>query len=531
MLRRQIRLLQGLIDDYKNLHGNSPAPGSSAACRWQPQAFNSSRAFSTRYPRPSRRGFSLGQGPPWRKKYSLVNRPPGSSDPPGDCAVQPTLGAGGGQDPRPQQYVLERRVQLSPDQSMVIRIKPPSKPGLASTAEAPQGSLEECEGPPWSDARPQEGAGEPPGGQQQLSRPGRAKGTYSAEDPLLVCQKEPGKPRVVRSVSSVSGSLSEPRRTVSESTVSVQARHLSTQAQRSGMAVSRKVGSHPVTSCVAQLLGNGTVDTGHPDQPASSGSVAGPARTASGPRQAREASLLVTCRNNKFRKNNYKWVAASAKSPRVPRRALSPRTAAENVCTAPSGPGERVEKPQPRANPDAKPRKVAVSSTAGASRSKYKWKASSPSASSSSSFRWQSEAANKDHVFQLSPVPSRSPPGDKPAMGPSETPLSAYKVKSRTKIIRRRASASLPGDKKSSPPPGATATAKSQFSLRRRQALRGKSTPVLKKTPTKGLMQVTRHRLCRLPPGRAHPPTKEGTRTGGWVLGSPGLGPAGSSGL
>lgn len=364
-----------------------------------------------------------------------MNRPPGSSDPPGDCAVQPTLGAGGSQDPCPQQYVLERRVQLSSDQSMVIRIKPPSKPGLASTAEAPQGSLEEC------DARPQEGEGEPPGGQRQLSRPGRAKGTYSAEDPLLVCQKEPGKPRIVRSVSSMSGSLSEPRRTVSESTVSVQPRFLSTQPQRSGMALSRKVGSHPVTSCVAQLLGNGTVDTGHPDQPASSGSVAGPARTASGPRQVREASLLVSCRNNKFRKNNYKWVAASAKSPRVPRRALSPRTAAENVCTAPSGPEERVEKVQPRADPDAKPRKVAVSSTAGASRSKYKWKASSPSASSSSSFRWQSEAANKDRAFQLSPVPSRSPPGDKPAMGPSETLLSAYKVKSRTKIIRRRASA------------------------------------------------------------------------------------------
>ena len=67
---------------------------------------------------------------------------------------------------------------------------------------------------------------------------------------------------------------------------------------------------------------------------------------------------------------------------------------------------------------------------------------------------------------------------------------------------------SLPGEKKSSPPPAATA--KTQFSLRRRQVLRGKSSPVLKKTPSKGLMQVTRHRLCCLPPGRAHLPTKEG---------------------
>ncbi|KAM8937107.1 zinc finger CCCH domain-containing protein 3 isoform 1-T1 [Lycaon pictus] len=514
-LRRQIRLLQGLIDDYKNLHGNASAPGTAAASRWQPPAYNSSRSFSACYPRPSRRGFPLNHGPAWRKKYSLVNRPPGSSDPPGDCAVQPPLRAEGSQGPDPQQYVLERQVQLSSDQNMVIKIKPPSKPGSASTAGVPRGSLEEYENPPWSDHRPQEGAGEPPGGQRQPSKPGRVKGSCSAEDPLLVCQKEPGKPRVVKSVSSMSDSPSEPRRTVSESAVAVKARLVSSGLpQRSGMAVGRKVASHSVASCVAQLFGDGRVNAGHPDQPASCGLVAGPARPASGPRQARESSLLASCRTTKFRKNNYKWVAASAKSPRATRRALSPRAASENVCKAPFGTEEQVEKPQLRADPNAKPRRAAVSSTPGASPSKYKWKASSPSVSSSSSFRWQSEAGSKDHASQLSPVPSRSPPGDRPAVGSSslkplfsETPLSAYKVKSRTKIVRRRGGASLPGEKKSSPPPAATA--KTQFSLRRRQVLRAKSSPVLKKTPSKGLMQVTRHRLCCLPPGRAHLPTKE----------------------
>uniref|UniRef100_A0A452T081 Zinc finger CCCH-type containing 3 n=1 Tax=Ursus maritimus TaxID=29073 RepID=A0A452T081_URSMA len=508
-----LRRERSLIDDYKNLHGNASAPGTSAASRWQPPAYNSSRAFSACYPRPSRRGFSPNHGPGWRKKYSLVNRPPGSSDPPGDCAVQPPLGAGGSQGPDPQQYVLERQVQLSSDQNMVIKVKPPSKPGSASAAGVPRGSLEEFGPPPWSDHRPWEGEGEPPGGQRQPSKPGRVKGSCGVEDPLLVRQKEPGKPRVVKSVSSMSDSPSEPRRTVSESAVAVKARFpSSTLPQRSGTAVGRKVGSHSVASCVAQLLGDGRVNAGHPDQPASSGVVA--ARPASGPRQARESSLLVSCRTHKFRKNNYKWVAASAKSPRAARRALSPRAASENVCKAPFGTAEQVEKTQLRADPDAKPRRSAASSTAGASPSKYKWKASSPSASSSSSFHWQSEAGSKDHASQLSPVPSRSPPGDRPAVGPSslkpllsEPPLSAYKVKSRTKIVRRRGSASLPGDKKSSPPPAAAA--KSQFSLRRRQALRGKSSPVLKKTPNKGLMQVTRHRLCCLPPGRAHLPTKE----------------------
>ncbi|XP_008157933.3 zinc finger CCCH domain-containing protein 3 [Eptesicus fuscus] len=524
LLRQQIRLLQGLIDDYKNLHGNAPAPGPSAASRWQPPVYNSSRAFGARYPRPSRRGFSTSHGPAWRKKYSLVNRPPGpldppgdsldppsdSLDPPGDCAAQPTLGAGGSQDPTPQQYVLERQVQLSADQSMVIKIKPPSQPSVAGAAGAPRGSSKEYEDPPWSDRRPRGGEGEPSGGQRPPSKPGRATGAYGTEDCRLVCQKEAGKPRVVRSVSSLSDSPSESRRTVSESAIAIKARLLPPHVpQRSGVALAVKVSSHPVASCAAQLLGDRRADAGHPDQPTHSGSTAGPTRPASGPRQAPEASLLVSCRTNKFRKNNYKWVAASTKSPRAPRRALSPRAAAENVCAA-----ERAEKLQPRADPEAKARRPAVCA-AGALRSKYKWKASSPSASSCSSFRWQAEAGSKDHALQLSPVPSRSPPGDKPAGGPSglkplfsETPgLSAYKVKSRTKIIKRRGSATLPGDKRSSPPPAATA--KSQFNLRRRQVLRGRSGPVPKKTPPKGLMQAPRHRLCCLPPGRAHLPGRE----------------------
>ncbi|XP_059984587.1 zinc finger CCCH domain-containing protein 3 isoform X3 [Lagenorhynchus albirostris] len=514
-LRRQIRLLQGLIDDYKNLHGNASAPGTSAASQWQPPAYSSGRAFSARCPRLSRRGFSPNHGPVWRKKYSLVNRPLGSSDPPGDCAAQPPLGAGGSQGPEPQQYILERQVQLSPDQNMVIDVKPPSKPGSAGTAGVLRGSLEEYGDAPWSNHRPQEGEGELPGGQQQPSRPGRAKGSCSEEDPLLVCQKEPGKPRVVKSMSTVSSSPSEPRRMVGESAVAARARFPpSSPPQRGGTALGRKVGSQPAANCGTQLLGDGRANAGHADQSAASGLVAGPARPAAGPRQTREPLLLVSCRSNKFRQNNYKWVAASAKSPRAPRRALSPRAVAENVCKAPFSAAERTEKPQLRGDLDAKPRRSAAASVPGASPSKYKWKASSPLASSASSFRWQSEAGSKDHASQLSPVPSRFPPGDRPAVGPSslkplfsETPLSAYKVKSRTKIIRRRGSASLPGDKKSSPPPATTA--RSQFSLRRRQALRGKSSPVLKKTPNKGLMQVSRHRLCCLPPGRAHLPTKE----------------------
>ncbi|KAL1767252.1 Zinc finger CCCH domain-containing 3 [Sigmodon hispidus] len=510
-LRRQIRLLQGLIDDYKTLHGNGPALGTSAT-RWQPPTYQGGRTFGARYSRSSRRGFSH-HGPSWRKKYSLVNQPLDSSDPASDHALQASLRSRDSQHPDPQQYVLERQVQLSPDQNMVIKIKPPSKTGSTSTSGVQRGPLEDYDESSWSDQRPQGSEVGLPGGQLQPPRPGRTKVGYSVDDPLLVCQKEPGKPRVVKSVGRVSDNPSEHRRTVSESEIAIKAHFLSSVPQRTSVAPGRKIGPHSA-SYAEQLIGDQRANTGHADQPASLGSVVAPVRPATGTRQVREASLLVSCRTSKFRKNNYKWVAASEKSPRVTRRALSPRTTMESVNKATFGTVGKTEKPQPKVDPEVRPEKLATSSKPGPSPSKYKWKASSPSASSSSSFRWQSEAGSKDHTSQLSPVPSRSPLGDRTAVGPSnlkpvfgETPLSAYKVKSRTKIIRRRGSTSLPGDKKNSP--SATTTTKNHLTQRRRQALRGKNSPILRKTPHKSLMQVTRPRLCCMPSSRAHLSTKE----------------------
>ncbi|XP_049621524.1 zinc finger CCCH domain-containing protein 3 isoform X2 [Suncus etruscus] len=438
-LRRQIRLLQGLIDDYKNHHSSASAPS-----RWQPSAssaYQSCRAFGTRYSRPSRRGFTPNHGPEWRKKYSLVNRPAGSLDQPGDGVPPPSQAANAGgslQEPDALQCDPERQVQLSPDQNVIIKIK------LSSPTGVGQGPLEVLADPRWSDS-PQEGEGEPPVG------PMLARGS-GTEDPLLVCRKEPGKLRAVRMVSSGSGP-SEPRRTVSESSLATRSCSLgASQYQRSRTAPAWKGAPACVGSCTTLILpGPGAL-------PAPSGSAA-----------PQEASTLVSCRSSKFRKNNYKWVASSAKSPRPGRKALSPR-ATEQV----------------RRELQAEPGSL--------SPSKYKWKASNPSVSpSSSSFRWQPEAGSKSQVSLLSSVPA----GSLPEESIREHPPSAYKVKSRTKIIRRRSCASLSGDKKTSPPP--VTTARSQFCLRRRQALRPKSSPVLKKTPNRALMQLSRQRLGQLP--------------------------------
>ncbi|XP_043822804.1 zinc finger CCCH domain-containing protein 3 isoform X1 [Dromiciops gliroides] len=518
-LRRQIRLLQGLIDDYKNIHGNAPA---SSTTQWHQSTYSSGRAFSTRYPRPGRRGFPPHHGPSWRKKYSLVNRPSGSMDQPGDNGstgmAQPSFSSEDSQDPSSQQYVLERQVQLNPDQNMVIKIKPPPKSDSAADSDAYRCSIDDNEGSHRSDQRPKEGEGDPPGGKFQGSRPAKLEDSSSKDDPLLVCLKEPGKPRVVRSMGTTPGGSHEPRRTVSESAIVLKSRSPSVLPPRIGSGVGRKAGSSVPSSFGLQHTGSERDSVlSHPSSPAQAeASVIVTRKHSHSPKQIRESSLLAPCRSNKFRRNNYRWVNSSVKNPRAIRRYSSPRTAPETTRKVSFGTFERTGKSQLRTDLDTKSKKVSVTSKPGTSTSKYKWKASSLSSSSSSSFLWQSDPANRDRPSHPSSGDSRSPILSRAGGGAggfktaySETPLSPYKVKSRTKIIRRRGSASLPGDKKNCPAP--SNTPKNHYSLRRRHGMRGKISPVLKRTPNKGLVQITKHRLCRLQPSRAAIPAKEAT--------------------
>ncbi|XP_074059054.1 zinc finger CCCH domain-containing protein 3 isoform X2 [Macrotis lagotis] len=519
-LRRQIRLLQGLIDDYKNIHGNAPV---SSTPQWQQPTYSSGRAFSTRYPRQGRRGFPPHHGPTWRKKYSLVNRPSNSMDQPGDngstSMAQPFLSSDDSQDRSSQQYVLERQVQLNPDQNMVIKIKPPPlKLESSADSDAYRGLIDDNEGSHRSDPRPQEGEGDPPGGKLQGSRPIKLDDSSSKDDPLLVCLKEPGKPRVVRSVGATPGGSHEPRRTVSESAILLKCRS-PVVPPRNGSGIGRKAGSSVSSSLGVQHTGSERDSVlSHPSSPAQAeASVLVTRKHSHSPKQVREGSLLVPCRTNKFRRNNYRWVNNSMKNPRTIRRYSVPRIVPETTRKVSFSTFERTGKSQLRTEPDTKSKKASMTSKPGTSTNKYKWKASSPSSSSASSFLWHSDPSNRDRPSHPSSGDSRSPGLSRTAAGASglktaaysETPLSPYKVKSRTKIIRRRGSTSLPADKKNCPLP--SNTPKNHYSLRRRHSVRGKITPILKRTPNKGLVQISKHRLCRLQPSRGPLPAKEAT--------------------
>ncbi|XP_071890353.1 zinc finger CCCH domain-containing protein 3 isoform X4 [Anas platyrhynchos] len=213
----------------------------------------------------------------------------------------------------------------------------------------------------------------------------------------------------------------------------------------------------------------------------------------------RAAAMMATGsgKGSKFRRSNYTWVANPGRCWRAVKRWASPRgpEGARKIVggakTAPKNDlGSKTKKSPPKA---------------GVSPSKYKWKAAAlqPSPSTSrSAFRWRCEEEEEEK-----PSPSSFPQTFSLGFGVSkpfgDAVPSGYKVKSRTKIIRRKGS---PADKKSSPTP--PAPLRSPFQAKKRN-LRGK-TALPKRCSPKGLLQLSKHRLCRLPAARSQIFGREG---------------------
>ncbi|XP_050564993.1 zinc finger CCCH domain-containing protein 3 isoform X4 [Cygnus atratus] len=222
------------------------------------------------------------------------------------------------------------------------------------------------------------------------------------------------------------------------------------------------------------------------------------------------AAAAASGKASKFKKTNYTWVANPGRCCRAVKRWGSPR-APDGARKTPGG-AERAAKASPKADLGSKARKWPLQPKPGVSPSKYKWKASALQASPSTSrsaFRWRCEDEKKPAVSAF-PQASRPPSAAAAGLGGAkpfgDAVLSSYKVRSRTKIIRRKGSSGSPADKKSSPSP--PTPLKSPFHAKKRN-LRGK--PALpKRCSPKGLLQLTKHRLCRLPAARSQVSTREG---------------------
>lgn len=208
----------------------------------------------------------------------------------------------------------------------------------------------------------------------------------------------------------------------------------------------------------------------------------------------------------KCRKTKYTWVANSVRSTRTVRKSLSPKTP-ESAKKAPVGAQKTLTpKVSPKGDANPKSKKTTTPPKGVASGNKYKWKAATAvqsSIPSKSKFRWHAEV-QRGRGGSILHVPEKSPASSfTKSFGDSAHP--GYKVKSRTKIIRRKSFSSSPTDKKSNSLP--QDSVKSRYCLRRRTPPKMQT---VKKISPKGLVQISRHRLRRLPVLKQQSLTREG---------------------
>ncbi|XP_064298048.1 zinc finger CCCH domain-containing protein 3 [Phalacrocorax carbo] len=542
-LWRQIRLLQGLINDHKNIHGDMPRPLPSMPPRWnnpcQP-GFSRRGTFSARYPQQAPRDFQLRQGQSWRKKYSLVNRPPGSACDLGSASTSRDFGShGDSQAPEPSESSPERHVDLTMDGNIVVGIQLPQRAGpfVDMKGFADMGSYCEFSGLKKVVAASGDSKNVHKSlyaGQNEERRPSLSI-SFSSSHRFVSSEyvSVSDKPRTVRLASDVAGSSPASCRSTSESAVT-----LKSEPQQPSVLPDREPARHlvrrkaeppaPGQSSREQvrdvcrepkLLGNGETCS-RPAQAATLmvGMTPMKSRFSTVPKTAglqRAASTSVSSKAPKFRKTNYTWVANPGKCSRTVKRWVSPR--ASESAKKVAGGADKGAKLTPKAELGAKLKKSGLQSKLGVSPSKYKWKASSlqPSPSTSkSAFRWRSEDQKKPPAPNLprsgaaAPPPSAASVGLGGAKSFGDAALSSYKVKSRTKIIKRKGNSGSPTDKKNSSLP--TTPLKSHFQLRKKNSSRGKPSVTLKRSSPKGLVQITKHRLCRLPATRMQVSTKEG---------------------
>ncbi|XP_029142036.1 zinc finger CCCH domain-containing protein 3-like [Protobothrops mucrosquamatus] len=535
-LRRQIRLLQGLINDHKNAHGNAPVPPPPASLsRWRnPKlpAFQSQTAFSGRYGQQPSRDFSSGpaNATTWRKKYSLVNAPPSASWSSQSHASR--------EAPEPQLMLSEAAAAVS---SAKAKARLPAgsvagdaagsgfQPGFSGSRKGPLASRGKLPTTPWPlNADPSRNKEMCASTLSPLPRC-KTPATGGSNRPAAGQKKPVGRSELTASLG----------RTISESAIALKSeprRSLAAPEQGSGslpiwkkpsLQGSHLCGSHrqPSPAGTVKLsparsadLSAGCARLGE-EASSSTGRSLPPNRPAVFLVQ-KSSSLPASVRSSRFKRANYTWVANPSKSPRSVRRWAVSRASESNPKPAACAPAASPKAQSRGANLDlgAKPKKPSPHSKLAVSSSQYKWKAASaksapPPSTSASVFTWK----RKEGVG----------PGDAPGTGAASTSLQAlrrvplahghlaqgssraffgttsffnYKLRSWPKIIKRKGSAGSP-----------TLLLKSRYCLRKRHATRGRSSPTARRTGTKGLVQIGKHRLRRLPASRVPGSPKEGS--------------------
>ncbi|XP_067887514.1 zinc finger CCCH domain-containing protein 3 isoform X2 [Heterodontus francisci] len=220
----------------------------------------------------------------------------------------------------------------------------------------------------------------------------------------------------------------------------------------------------------------------------------------------------VCSRVCKGRKAKYVWVSNTAKpsqpvrSSEMTRKSVSPKLVKSATKYVAMGDDGTIF------NPGLELRSSGKQKKRGASSSKYCWKAAETVSPSKLLYQWESqdsyEMGPSGHRMRSIALRKAESATDVPKKTLSGSGSSHYKVKSKTKIIRRNGNLNSPTERKISL--SGQSVVKNRYLLIKKSPTHGKSSPTLKRTPGKGLVQISKHRLRRLPSSGLHGTTKQG---------------------
>ncbi|XP_075684042.1 zinc finger CCCH domain-containing protein 3 [Rhinoderma darwinii] len=443
-LRRQIQLLQGLINSHKIIHGNAPAPLPPANPRWptpaQPEHTShvDFRGAGYRPPLPNQNS--------WRKKYSLVNR------------AAPGAEASGG----------SARGAACKNNTPKI----PTAGDISRKTGQPQSSGSKDKPAAASTFKWQSGAAQ--GGR---TRPRPSANTAGPSTSV---------PRGARPIDSGSHGPAQTRGAHKETL-----RGAAKPQQKVSWTPLTKTA--PVPAAALPPFKKPLVSLPKTEVKCS------PPKPNAGSINQTQRNVNETFTAIKFpkrQKTKYIWVSDAPKTPPAGKK------------VSPSGRKILSAEKQKHLVAAAKAKKNGANTKAADMKNRYKWKAENVSSREGLNTASQLSALYRgvQRPSTVTPQHNKLPVVMAAAASFRD---SIYKVKSKTKIIRRRSTSRSPVEKKSYPL--APLTVKNHYSLRRRSAPRVKSPSTVKRSSPRGLVHISKHRLRRLPPPgkQQSPPIRE----------------------
>ncbi|XP_062251930.1 zinc finger CCCH domain-containing protein 3 [Platichthys flesus] len=517
-LKRQIELLQDLINKHKSVHGDAPFPEAEQTHVAAP-TFTRVRGHSTSdgHPYSSRgRTFAPQTRGSWRERHSLRNKNPESSLGHQVAVTSSSTGHQSGSQPEAGSILLpsQRRGEEGDETKTAPLLSGIAQQKKEAHVSSTTGIRDDASRKPSTDDLLKSSTGtssqhetqqrQTQGFEQKTETrhvvPEEMAGGVSSEasssvkirtqvqiKPSLISKPSSKPTPVVPTTGDVTllpPAVSEVAKPSSKSFLK-KSKFTWVKTQNTGGVESRQAGS--VSSSLGKVVSVSTASASK----ASSGSSPSSSKRTPVRKLPRKLSPITIAQ----RTSKYKWVSSSAGAQaKTTRKPLSPK-----VLTLPqraSEKGEATKRLRSAAAPCAKVKR----STSSTLSSQYRWKAGSQSfpgaatagpagtARRRSAFHWTAERSSRGMKGGL--VLSPSPP--QRASPPSSSP-GGFKLRSRMKIIRKSANSAGGSERGSSP-------SAAKFSPRGRSHTWTRTPTGVKRTPSRELVSFGRHKLRRLSP-------------------------------